>query len=77
MRHPKQVSGSSFRSRPPAYAHTASPEQLMEKQHELDTLLGLDSNAYISGNLRKYEDMKEKWANSTTEEWNAGAQGKT
>jgi hypothetical protein len=77
MPHPKQAPGSSVRSRQTPHAHAASPEQLIEKQHELDTLLGLDSDSYISENLRKYEDLKEKWANSSTDEWNAGAQGKT
>jgi len=56
--------------------HAAPPEPLKTKQYELDTLLGLDSDAYIGENLRKYEDLKEKWANSSMEEWNAGAQGK-
>ena len=31
---------------------------------------------YINDNLRVYEDLKEKWENSSVEEWNAGVQGK-
>lgn len=38
--------------------------------------MGLDSDAYINENLRKYEELKEKWANSSMEEWNAGPRGK-
>jgi hypothetical protein len=49
--------------------------QLRANQHELDTLLGLDSDAYINENLKKSEDLKEKWANSSMEEWKAGGQG--
>jgi len=71
------MSGSANRSRPPSYAHAAPPEQFRTKQHELDTLLGLDSDAYINENLGKYEDLKKKWANSSMEEWNGGAQGKS
>jgi len=50
-------------------------EQLRANQRELDVLLGLDSDAYISENLKKYEDVKEKWANSSMEEWKTGGQG--
>lgn len=77
QRHPKQASGSAIRSRPASYTHAASLGQLGTSQHELDTLLGLDSDAYISENLKKHEDLKEKWANSSIEEWKAGGQGKT
>ena len=73
----KQAPGpTTNRSRPSSHAHTAPPEQLRTKQHELDTLLGLDSDAYINENLRKYEDLRAKWAGSSVEEWNAGTQGK-
>lgn len=50
-------------------------EQLGSNQRELDVLLGLDSDAYINENLKKYEDVKERWANSSMEEWKAGGQG--
>lgn len=39
--------------------------------------MGLDSDAYINENLGKYEDLKKKWENSSMEEWNAGAEGKS
>ena len=45
-------------------------------QHELNILLGLDSGAYINENMTKYEDLKQKWVNSSMEEWKAGGQGK-
>jgi hypothetical protein len=45
-------------------------------QHGLEILLGFDSDAYIGKNLKRYEDMKEKWGNSSMEEWKAGGQGK-
>lgn len=64
------------RQRPSSHVHAAPPEQLRTKQHELDTLLAFDSDAYINDNLRKYEDLRGKWANSSMEEWNTGAQGK-
>ncbi|KAF9653056.1 hypothetical protein BDM02DRAFT_3183021 [Thelephora ganbajun] len=70
----KQAPGPTVRSRQSSHPHAAPPEQLRTKQHKLDTLLGLDSDAYIGENLRKYEDLKDKWANSSMEEWNAGAQ---
>ena len=63
------------RSRPASYAHVTPLEQLRTNQHGLDTLLGLDSDAYISENMKKYEDLKEKWANSSMEDWRTGGQG--
>ena len=69
------MSGSTSRSRPSSYTHAASPEQFRTKQHGLDVLLGLDADAHVNENLMKYEDLKKKWANSSMEEWNAGAQG--
>ncbi|KAF9792353.1 hypothetical protein BJ322DRAFT_1206981 [Thelephora terrestris] len=69
----QQGSGSTIRSRPASsYTHAAPPEQLRTNQHGLDTLMGFDSDAYINENLKKYEELKEKWANSSVEEWKAG-----
>ena len=71
------MSGSPIRSRPASsYGHAAPREELRTSQHELDTLLGFDSDAYIGENLKKYEELKEKWANSSMEEWKAGGDGK-
>lgn len=75
-RYPKQMSGSAIRSRPTSYTQVVPLEQLRTNQRELDTLLGLNSDAYISDNLKKYEGLKEKWANSSMEEWRTGGQGK-
>lgn len=56
--------------------HVAPTEQPRTSQHELDTLFGFDSDAYIGENLKEYEELKEKWANSAMEERKAGGDGK-